>query len=75
MIFLMTENEKHRADGRAWVEEKLNTFGLQSGDGDQQRLRFVVLQSVLIVKSLELMPFDEDGWESLIADLEQMFRK
>jgi|GEM_PF-4348330 len=75
MIFLMMQTEKHRADSRAWVEDKLVRFGLQQGQDNPARLRFVILQSLLVVKSLELMPFDEDGWVGLIAELEQIFRK
>lgn len=74
MIFLMTESEKHRSEGRDWVRHKMKSFEAAGEDSKSIELRFMVLQSILIAKSLDLMPFEEATWDKMLADVDQRLR-
>ncbi|KIC08901.1 hypothetical protein RA19_18580 [Leisingera sp. ANG-M1] len=73
MMFLMSQNVEHREAARNWIAEKIDRFNLSGEQARQARLRFIVLESLITMQSMELTTFDSMEWEEIFEDVERLF--
>lgn len=72
MMFLMSQNMEHREAARAWIADKIDQFGLADKNARRDRLRFIILESLITMQSMELTTFGEEDWEEIFEDAEQL---
>ena len=71
MMYLLLGDEDKLQRSRGWVEDKLAKFDLAGPEGRQRRLKFVVLEALIVVSSLGMMPFTKEEWLAIFADAEK----
>lgn len=74
MMFMLLRDPEQRQMSRDWVSEKLERLDLLGDDKDTQkrRLRFIILQSLVVTNSLGLMPFSIDEWKDIFAQADKL---
>lgn len=73
MFILMSFDKKHRQMSQQWIANKLKQFDLDEKTASPERLKFVTLQSLVIVRSLGLMPFSDGNWKEIYDQLDNLF--
>lgn len=72
MMYLLTQSSEQREAAREWISDKLEKLSLGKEDGKRRRLRFIVFQALIVMKSMELAPFSKTEWQEIFSEINDL---
>jgi len=74
MMIFITHSDEYRSWACSWIAERMNSIDPSTPQGRQQRLKFMIVESLLAVKSIGLVSLTDSHWEELFEDLDQLLK-
>jgi len=73
LMILMTQSEGRREYARNWLQKRMAPIDVTTAEGRKQRLSFLVYETMLAMKSLQIVGLNDDQWLDVFNDLDALF--
>ncbi|MGB1239744.1 MAG: TetR/AcrR family transcriptional regulator [Pseudomonadales bacterium] len=72
MMILMTQSQERRQWARDWILGSIGGVDTSTEQGRRRRLHFLLWESLLAVKSMQIMEFSDGDWLEIFDDLDRL---
>ena len=73
LMILMTQSAERRAYAQGWLRQHMQDIDASDAAGRRERLYFMIIESLLATKSMELTALDDQTWREIFDDLDTLF--
>lgn len=73
LMILMTQSEERREYARSWLQKRMEHIDTATPEGRRQRLSFLVYETMLAMKSVQIVGISDDEWLEVFEDLDTLF--
>lgn len=73
LMILMTQSEERRKYARNWLRSRMKHIDATTPEGRRQRLYFLVIETLLAVKSVQIVGLSDEDWTEVFYDLDAVF--